>query len=121
VTPAISASAAEATLEAVSAARLRGVTVSCDYNYRKNLWKYGKSAPEVMREIVGKANVGIANEEDCEKALGIASDVDVSRASSSTTGIEELLSQCSTHFQIWRSRLLRCVKVTAPTATDGRL
>jgi 2-dehydro-3-deoxygluconokinase len=79
VTPAISATAAEATLEAVSAARAKGVKVSCDYNYRKNLWKYGKSAPEVMREIVANANVGIANEEDCEKALGIASDVDVSR------------------------------------------
>jgi len=79
VTPAISATAAEATIEAVSAARAKGVTVSVDYNYRKNLWKYGKSAPEVMREIVSKANVGIANEEDCEKALGIASDVDVAR------------------------------------------
>jgi 2-dehydro-3-deoxygluconokinase len=79
VTPAISASAAELTLEAVSAARDRGISVSCDYNYRKNLWRYGKSAPEVMRSIVSKVNVGIANEEDCEKALGIQSDVDVNR------------------------------------------
>jgi len=78
VTPAISASAADLTLEAVGAARERGITVSCDYNYRKNLWRYGKSAPEVMRKIVSKVNVGIANEEDCEKALGIQSEVDVS-------------------------------------------
>jgi 2-dehydro-3-deoxygluconokinase len=77
VAPAISATAAELTLEAVTAARERGVSVSCDYNYRKNLWRYGKSAPEVMRSIVSKVNVGIANEEDCEKALGIESDVDV--------------------------------------------
>ena len=35
-----------------SAARAKGITVSCDYNYRKNLWKYGKKAPEVMRELV---------------------------------------------------------------------
>lgn len=77
VTPAISQAAADLTLEAVRAARSLGVRVSCDYNYRKNLWKYGKKAPLVMREIVQHVNVGIANEEDCEKALGIASDVDV--------------------------------------------
>src|SRR5215207_3989766 len=67
VTPAISQSAADLTLEAISAARSVGVTVSCDYNFRKNLWKYGKTASEVMREIVKHVNVGIANEEDCEK------------------------------------------------------
>jgi 2-dehydro-3-deoxygluconokinase len=78
VTPAISASAADLVLEAIRAARSAGVTVSCDYNYRKNLWKYGKSAPEVMREIVSNVNVGIANEEDCEKALGIEAGGDVS-------------------------------------------
>ncbi|HVF40944.1 MAG TPA: sugar kinase [Gemmatimonadaceae bacterium] len=77
VTPAISQSAADLTLEAVQAARAAGVTVSCDYNYRKNLWRYGKTAPEVMREIVKHVNVGIANEEDCEKALGIQSAGDV--------------------------------------------
>lgn len=77
VTPAISASAAELTLDAVQAARAKGITVSCDYNYRKNLWKYGKKAPDVMREIVKHVNVGIANEEDCEKALGVESSVDV--------------------------------------------
>jgi len=73
VTPAISASAADLTLEAVQAAEAKGVTVSCDYNYRKNLWQYGKKAPDVMREVVRHVKVGIANEEDCEKALGIPS------------------------------------------------
>lgn len=77
VTPAISASAAELSITAAREARGRGLTVSCDYNYRKNLWRYGKSAPEVMRELVGFATVGIANEEDCQKALGIEIDVDV--------------------------------------------
>src|SRR5262245_15870631 len=61
VTPAISACAADLALESVQAARAKGVTVSCDYNYRKNLWKYGKKAPEVMREIVKHVHVGIAN------------------------------------------------------------
>ena len=77
VTPAISASAAELSITAAREARARGLTVSCDYNYRKNLWKYGKKAPDVMRELVALAHVGIANEEDCQQALGIESDVDV--------------------------------------------
>lgn len=77
VTPAISATAADLSLAAARAARERGLTVSCDYNYRKNLWKYGKKAPEVMRELVAFATVGVANEEDCQKALGIEVDVDV--------------------------------------------
>ena len=53
--------------------------MSCDYNYRKNLWRYGKKAPEVMREIVSHATVGIANEEDCQKALGVEIDAGVSK------------------------------------------
>ena len=71
VTPAISAAAADVALIAIEAARATGVTVSCDYNYRKNLWKWGKKAPQVMREIVNRVDVGIANEEDCQKALGV--------------------------------------------------
>lgn len=81
VTPAISARAADLTIEAARAARSKGITVSVDYNYRKNLWRYGKKAPEVMREIVKHADVGIANEEDCQKALGISADVDVQSGS----------------------------------------
>ncbi len=77
VTPAISQNAADSTIEAIAAARTAGVTVSCDYNFRKNLWKYGKTAPEVMREIVSHVDIGIANEEDCEMALGIESAGDV--------------------------------------------
>ena len=76
ITPAVSATAADLALEAVRAARTLGVTVSCDYNYRANLWKYGKKAPEVMRELVQHVQVGIANEEDCQKSPGIASAAD---------------------------------------------
>ncbi len=77
VTPAISAAAADLSIAAAKAARQKGITVSVDYNYRKNLWQYGKPAPEVMRELVSHAHVGIANEEDCQKALGIEIDADV--------------------------------------------
>ncbi len=71
ITPAISQSAADLCLEALHTARELGVTVSCDYNYRKNLWKYGKTAQSVMTEIVRLVDVGIANEEDCQKSLGV--------------------------------------------------
>lgn len=71
ITPAISQTAAELSLAAVQAARARGVTVSCDYNFRKKLWQYGQSAPEVMGELVKYVDVGIANEEDCQKSLGV--------------------------------------------------
>lgn len=78
ITPAISESAMALCLEGLQAAKQKDVTVSCDLNYRKNLWKYGKSAIEVMRKLAGYADVIIANEEDVQKALGITADVDVS-------------------------------------------
>lgn len=77
ITPAISESAMELSLEGVREARSRGVTVSCDLNYRKNLWKYGRSAPEVMGELARYVDVAIANEEDCQKALGVTADIHV--------------------------------------------
>jgi 2-dehydro-3-deoxygluconokinase len=77
ITPAISASAADLALDSVHAARQKGITVSCDLNYRKNLWKWGKPASEVMRELVRFVDVAIANEEDCQMALGIEAAVDV--------------------------------------------
>ena len=77
ITPALSASAADLALESVRKARARGLTVSCDLNYRKNLWKWGKSAADVMRELMKSVDVAIANEEDCQMALGIQAEVDV--------------------------------------------
>ncbi len=71
ITPALSASLAEVTLLAMKTAHELGVIVSLDYNYRKNLWKYGCSAQEVMTTLVQYADIGIANEEDCQHALGI--------------------------------------------------
>lgn len=77
ITPAISSSAADLSLEAVKAARKKGITVSCDLNYRKNLWKWGKPTAEVMRELVPNVDIAIANEEDVQMALGIQAKVDV--------------------------------------------
>ena len=77
ITPAISQGAADLALEAARKAREMGLTVSCDLNYRKNLWKYGKTAKDVMTELFKHVDIGIANEEDCQKSLGIQVDVDV--------------------------------------------
>jgi 2-dehydro-3-deoxygluconokinase len=77
ITPAISESAAGLSMEAVQAARQKGLTVSCDLNYRKNLWKWGKPAIEVMRELVKFVDIAIANEEDVQMSLGIQAKVDV--------------------------------------------
>ncbi len=69
ITPAISQGAADLSLEAVKAAKAMGLHVSCDLNYRKNLWKYGKRADEVMTELVKYVDTVIANEEDFQKSL----------------------------------------------------
>jgi 2-dehydro-3-deoxygluconokinase len=71
ITPALSANAAQVALQAAETAHKKGLTVSCDYNYRKNLWKYGQPASEVMQKLVQHVDVGMANEEDIQYALGI--------------------------------------------------
>jgi len=79
ITPAISQLAADLSLMAVKAAKQTGLTISCDFNYRGKLWKYGKTAPEVMTELVKFVDIGIANEEDCQKVLGIKTDIKVEK------------------------------------------
>ncbi|MCR5529209.1 MAG: sugar kinase [Saccharofermentans sp.] len=81
ITPAISQNGADVAIAAVKEAKKRDITVSCDLNYRKNLWKYGVDAKEIMTEITRYTDVVIANEEDCQKSLGITTDVDVSSGS----------------------------------------
>lgn len=71
ITPAISQGAADVCREAIQTANRLGVTVSCDLNYRKNLWKYGKSAAEVMPELVEGCDLILGNEEDADKVFGI--------------------------------------------------
>jgi 2-dehydro-3-deoxygluconokinase len=77
ITPALSRSAAELSLEAVKTAQEKGVTISCDLNFRKKLWQYGSSAPEVMGELVKHVDIAMGNEEDCQKSLGLKVEIDV--------------------------------------------
>lgn len=98
VTPAISQSAADLAIEGARRAKEKGITVSCDYNYRKNLWTYGRRAPEVMRELVRHVDVGIANEEDCQKALGIELEVDLGGGSLSPADYRAMASRVLEEF-----------------------
>lgn len=77
ITPALSAAASDASLRAVQEARRRRLTVSCDLNFRKKLWRWKPGTPpvtlarETMRALMPFIDVVIANEEDADLALDI--------------------------------------------------
>jgi 2-dehydro-3-deoxygluconokinase len=73
ITPAISESSAIACMEGIRTAHSQGVTISCDLNFRTKLWKWGKSANEVMPDMVDLCDIVFANEEDIEKIFHISS------------------------------------------------
>ncbi|WP_298541859.1 sugar kinase [uncultured Aquimarina sp.] len=72
ITPAISESAAQICLEALTVAQKLGITVSGDINYRRNLWQYGKSPLEIMPNLINKSNVIVGGLTDFENCLGIS-------------------------------------------------
>jgi len=98
ITPAISAEAAASTLAALKEAKKQGVTVSIDLNYRRKLWKWGKTAVEVMRELTTYADVIIANEEDIQKCLGIEANVDVTSGELDTNVYKTLTEEVKKQF-----------------------
>lgn len=105
ITPAISQGAADVCLEGIKIANSKGITVSCDLNFRKNLWKYGKTAGEVMPLLVEGCDLILGNEEDAEMALGIKPQgIDV------TSGHVEALAYQSVSEQII-NKFPRCKKV----------
>lgn len=71
ITPAISQGAADVCLEAIQKANAMGITVSCDLNYRKKLWNYGKEAREIMPRLVAGTDIILGNEEDAAMVFGI--------------------------------------------------
>jgi 2-dehydro-3-deoxygluconokinase len=105
ITPAISQGAADVCLEGIKAANAKNITVSCDLNFRKNLWKYGKTANEVMPPLVGGCDVVLGNEEDAEMVLGVKpAGIDV------TSGHVEATAYQSVSEQIMK-KFPRCKKV----------
>lgn len=71
ITPAISESAMELSLESVKEAKKRNITVSCDLNYRKNLWKYGKEPQEVLPPLMEQCDAFFGTDDEYEKVLGM--------------------------------------------------
>lgn len=71
IAAAVSAETAAVCAEAVAAARRMGLTVSCDINYRKNLWRYGKRAEEVLPPLMEACDILFGTDDEYEKVLGI--------------------------------------------------
>jgi 2-dehydro-3-deoxygluconokinase len=93
ITPALSETAWRVTAAALEAAKARGITTSLDLNYRAKLWRYGKTAPEVMCDLMEHVDVAIANEEDCQRSLGIQAAADVAGGHLETAAYEALTSR----------------------------
>lgn len=71
ITPSVSEGASDVCMEACEAASKKGITVSTDLNYRNKLWKWGKTADEVMDKLVSHCDIILGNEEDTEMVFGI--------------------------------------------------
>jgi len=99
ITPAISQNAADVLKIAIAKANEKGITVSTDLNYRKNLWKYGKTVQEVMPELVAGCDIVLGNEEDAEKALGIVPEgVDITGGKVEAAAYESVSKQIMKKF-----------------------
>lgn len=99
ITPALSEGAAATCLEGIKMANKHGITVSTDLNFRKNLWKYGKTAAEVMPELVAGCDVILGNEEDAEKVFHIQPEgVDVTAGHLEAAAYESVCRQLVKRF-----------------------
>src|SRR5208337_2654310 len=99
ITPAISKGASDACLEAIKIAQKKGITVSTDLNYRKNLWKYGKSASEVMPELVEGCDIILGNEEDADKIFNIRpKGVNITKGQLDASAYESVCKQLNDRF-----------------------
>lgn len=107
ITPAISRNAAIECLNAIKVCNKKGITVSCDINYRGNLWKYGQSASEIMPELVAGCDLIMGNEEDCEKVFGIKAEGFDSSDSEGKVDSESFRSVC----EQMMSRFSKCKKM----------
>ncbi|HHU93139.1 MAG TPA: sugar kinase, partial [Halanaerobiaceae bacterium] len=97
ITPALSDNMARVTIEAVKAAKARGVKVSCDLNYRAKLWSKER-AGEVMSEVMKYVDVCIANEEDAEMVFGIKSGSDIEKGEINVDGFKSVAQQLIDRF-----------------------
>ena len=98
ITPALSDSMAETVLQACKKAKEKGITISCDLNYRKKLWTREK-AGQVMAELCKYVDVCIANEEDAADVFGIhAAGTDINAGTLSHEGYKDVARQLKERF-----------------------
>jgi len=98
ITPALSDTAARISMDAVKAAKRLGITVSCDLNYRKNLWSSEKAC-KVMTQLMPFVDVLIANEEDAADVFGInAEGSDIQTGKLSREGYISVAARLMEHF-----------------------
>lgn len=97
ITPALSDGLADITKTALITAKEKGVTVSCDLNYRKALWTTEKAA-RVMGELMPYVDILIANEEDSEKVFGIKAEGDITKGEVSAEGHRSVAKQLVARF-----------------------
>ncbi len=98
ITPALSESGAAVTEASLRAAKRAGVTTSLDLNFRAKLWRYGKSAPEVMCRLMPFVDVAIGNEEDAQMSLGLKAAADVTSGELDRGAYEALTEQVMDEF-----------------------
>lgn len=100
ITPALGEDVAKVCVDALRMAKEKGLVVSCDLNYRKNLWTT-EQAKSTMEKLLCYVDILIANEEDAEKVLGIcASDTDVSAGKLNKEGYISVAKQISDTYDI---------------------
>ncbi len=98
ITPALGGNVAAICLDACKAAKERGITVSCDLNYRNKLWTK-EQAGKVMGEICGYVDVCIANEEDAGDVFGIkAGKTDITAGELNYEGYKDVAKQLADRF-----------------------
>ncbi len=98
ITPALSDNVAEICLDALKAAKQHGLTVSCDLNYRKNLWSREK-AGQIMGGLMEYVDVCIANEEDAGDVFGIwADDTNITGGKLSHEGYKSVAKKLANRF-----------------------
>lgn len=98
ITPALNDTVAEICLEACKKAKEKGITVSCDLNYRNKLWSKEK-AGQVMGELCKFVDVCIANEEDAGDVFGIrASNTDITSGQVNHEGYKEVAKELAERF-----------------------
>jgi 2-dehydro-3-deoxygluconokinase len=127
ITPALSDNAAQQTLIACKMAKKKGLKVSCDLNFRKNLWTPEK-ARQVMTELMKYVDVCIANEEDAEKVFGICADgSDVTEGKLSHEGYQKVAQELLDRFRLEKVAITLRGSISASDNTwgamlyDGRL